>query len=73
MGANGRFCFTDLKPGYYIATRVDHDKPYPYVGYIPNFPELGHFGGLNEPKIYVFFDKELASKNSFIPPSAPCR
>ena len=36
------------------------------MGVIPNFPELGHFGGLNEPKLYVFIDKELAPNNLFI-------
>jgi hypothetical protein len=32
---------------------------YNYCGYIPYFPELGHFGGYCEPKIYVFVAQPL--------------
>ena len=38
---------------------------YKYVGTIPDFPELGHFGGVGEPTIYVFLATALLPTNQW--------
>jgi hypothetical protein len=38
---------------------------YKYVGYIPNFPELGHFGGTGEPTIWVIMQQALLPQNQW--------
>jgi hypothetical protein len=38
---------------------------YKYVGFIPNFPELGHFGGAGEPVVYVIVQEPLLGEDVF--------
>lgn len=47
----------DLYNGAYASP--DSTTSYAYVGYIPKFPELGHFGGPGEPTIYVIMTQPL--------------
>jgi Carboxypeptidase regulatory-like domain len=51
--------FADLMNGAYASP--DHTTSYRYVGSIPEFPELGHFGGPGEPEIYVIIQEPLLS------------
>src|SRR5262249_18651098 len=39
----------------------DRSTSYRYVGSIPEFPELGHFGGPGEPEIFVVIQEPLLS------------
>lgn len=43
----------------------DFSKSFPFVGFIPGFPELGHFGGTGEPQIFVFIQQALLPDNVF--------
>jgi hypothetical protein len=59
--------FADLMNPAYASP--DRSTSYRYVGSIPDFPELGHFGGPGEPEIYVIIQQPLlsptADTNSF--------
>jgi uncharacterized repeat protein (TIGR01451 family) len=45
----------------YTSTNVSSStiKTYLYNGTIPDFPEMGHFGGPGEPQIYVYYTQPL--------------
>jgi hypothetical protein len=51
---------SDLYNGAYKGNRS-----YAYVGTIPSFPELGHFGGAGEPKLWVIMTDPLVPENQW--------
>ena len=44
---------------------LNGNHTYPFVGYIPHHEELGHFGGTNEPKVWVELVQPLQSETGY--------